>query len=368
MTRFHRLTLTPLTISRLSLFCGTTATLNRTVRNLGIALLTIGLLALFLWNSDLKRVGELILSVHPAWLGAGLLANLGALFCRAARWRLILDPDDPPRFYPTFFATAIGFMSSAVLPIRAGDVVRPALLTRRTSIRFSSALGTVLTERILDLTSILVLFLSFVLISLFSASRFDAGHRLFLRSAGLGAALIFALLILFIGALSFFRSAVRRMHSALARFVPARFRASWMNLFDSFSHSLVVLRRGRTFIPVLGFTVCIWTALTSQFYFVMLAFGNPLPYRASFLVTAMSILGFMIPTPGGVGGFHKAVQLVLVGFYRIGVDESVAVALLLHLVGTLPVLLTGAVLFVREGLTIRQLEEIVEDEPETMAE
>src|SRR5256885_4582560 len=49
----------------------------------------------------------------------------------------------------TFFANTVGYMLSTVLPIRAGDVARPALLARRTNVRFAGALGTVLTERIL---------------------------------------------------------------------------------------------------------------------------------------------------------------------------------------------------------------------------
>ena len=52
-------------------------------------------------------------------------------------------------------------MLSTVLPIRAGDVARPALLARRTNVRFAEALGTVLTERVLDLFSILGIFLFF---------------------------------------------------------------------------------------------------------------------------------------------------------------------------------------------------------------
>src|SRR5205823_14463456 len=62
------------------------------------------------------------------------------------RWRALLDVDRPPPFYPTFFALTTGYMLSTVLPIRAGDVARPALLARRTDIRFATALGTVLTR------------------------------------------------------------------------------------------------------------------------------------------------------------------------------------------------------------------------------
>ena len=38
----------------------------------------------------------------------------------------ILDPTDPPPFYSTFFANAVGYMLSTILPVRAGDIARPA--------------------------------------------------------------------------------------------------------------------------------------------------------------------------------------------------------------------------------------------------
>ena len=84
-----------------------------------------------------------------------------ALIFRTIRWRVLLASPKPPGFYPTFFANTTGYMLSTVLPIRAGDVARPALLARRTNVRFAEALGTVLTERILDLFSILALFIWF---------------------------------------------------------------------------------------------------------------------------------------------------------------------------------------------------------------
>jgi uncharacterized membrane protein YbhN (UPF0104 family) len=57
-----------------------------------------------------------------------------------------------------------------------------------------------------------------------------------------------------------------------------------------------------------------------------------------------------IPTPGGIGGFHKACQIVLTNFYGFDIDSSVAAALLFHVVGTVPVVVTGLILFVHEGL------------------
>ena len=60
-------------------------------------------------------------------------------------------------------------------------------------------------------------------------------------------------------------------------------------------------------------------------------------------------------TPGGVGGFHKLCQWALETYYHFDIDSSVAVAVLLHVVSTLPVIVTGAALMLREGLNWREL-------------
>jgi uncharacterized membrane protein YbhN (UPF0104 family) len=94
----------------------------------------------------------------------------------------------------------------------------------------------------------------------------------------------------------------------------------------------------------------VWACLTGQFSLTVLALHRPLPFDAAFFVTGVTTVGLAIPTPGGVGGFHKACQLVLTHFYGFDINSSVATAVLFHIVGTIPVLLTGVLLFAREGL------------------
>ena len=100
--------------------------LSKSLRILLIAVITAGLLVLFLRNSDPKEVLDVLGRIHPLWFAAALLTNFSALIFRTLRWRTVLSASSgktvPP--YDTFLATAIGFMSSAVLPIRAGDLVR----------------------------------------------------------------------------------------------------------------------------------------------------------------------------------------------------------------------------------------------------
>jgi len=322
---------------------------SRILRVTLIVLLTVVFLGLFLWKSNLRDVWRILLTTNVTWFAMGFLVNGSALIFRTFRWRILLRASNPPPFYPTFFANTMGYMLSTILPVRAGDVARPALLARRTDVRFSEALGTVLTERVLDLLSILCVFLFFCVYRWYQfddpvvhGGAYVAGTML----AGL------AVLIL---AFRFFQGSVRRLHAWLGRFLPQRFRDPWMRFFDAFAGTLRITDRPAAFAGVLIATAVIWFCLTAQFWFVLVAAHRPLPFDSSFFLTAATTVGIAIPTPGGVGGFHKVCQYVLTTFYQFDIDTSVAVAVLFHIVGTMPVVVVGAILFLREGLNWRQL-------------
>jgi uncharacterized protein (TIRG00374 family) len=326
--------------------------LKRILQIVGITLITVFFLANFLWKSNLSDVWRMIKSADIYWFLTALLINFSALVFRTLRWRVILDETPPPRFYPTFFANTVGFMLSTILPIRASDVARPALLARRTPVRFSHALGTVLTERVLDLYSILILFVYFGIRrwTEFSTNPATAKAFYIVKGGIIGSVVILGALTFLVAGLFFFRGGIRRTHAFVGRIIPARFHEAWMRFFDSFADSVLIVKRPATFAKVVVLTALIWLALQSQFWFVVMSVHHPLPFDSSFLVGAVTTIGLAFPTPGGMGGFHKACQLALTKFYGFDIDTSVATALLFHAVGTVPVLLTGLLLFAREGL------------------
>ncbi|HUP49553.1 MAG TPA: lysylphosphatidylglycerol synthase transmembrane domain-containing protein [Thermoanaerobaculia bacterium] len=331
--------------------------MKRFLQITAIAALTFFFLYLFLRNADLRGVWQIIKTTNFFWLAVALLTNLAALFLRTIRWQAILGPEDPPPFYPTFFANTVGYMLSTILPVRAGDVARPALLARRTSLRFSGALGTVLTERVLDLFTILLLFVYFAALRWqeFSTNPETARWFFVVKAGAVASGVLLAALTFFIAGLYFFRSFVRRMHGFLGRLVPRRYRDAWMHFFDTFVETLELTRHRSAFFKVMTCTAAIWACLTGQFYFTALALHHPLPYDASIFVTGVTTVGLAIPTPGGVGGFHKACQLVLTRFYGFHIDLSVATAVVFHIVGTVPVIVIGLLLVAREGVRWRDV-------------
>jgi uncharacterized protein (TIRG00374 family) len=327
--------------------------LRRPLQIASITLLTILLLAIFLWNSNLRDVWRILKSTSIAWFALGLFTNFTALIFRTIRWRALLDRDHPPPFYPTFFANTTGYMLSTVLPIRAGDVARPALLARRTDVRFAAALGTVLTERIVDLVAIILLYVYYCVRHW---NDFTEGRAVVQEGAIGASAVLVALVVVTVG-IFFFREKVRRLHAWIGRIIPLRFRDAWMKFFDSFTQSLDIARHPLALLKVLACTVLIWFCLTAQFWLVLVAAHRTLDFDTSFFICGVTTIGLAIPTPGGVGGFHKICQYVLTTFYKFDIDSSVAVTVLLHIVGTLPVVVTGLLLFFREGLNWKELKE-----------
>jgi len=250
-------------------------------------------------------------------------------------------------------------MASSILPIRAGDVVRAALMRRKCGTRISSAIATVLAERVLDLIAILLMMSLFVGLTMIDPA-FERGQMILLESIGLVTFAMLAAMVGFLLGITFFTERIRVAHEWLGRFLPERFREAWMHFFDTFTGSFMVARYPKEFVRVLVMTVLTWACLSSQFWFVAKAMGHDLPFRSSFLMTGVTIIGLAIPTPGGIGGFHKVAQMTLMSFYAFDVDGSVAVAVIYHIVGAAPVVVIGTLLLLREGLSFRQLTEIGE--------
>jgi uncharacterized protein (TIRG00374 family) len=329
----------------------TVRSVRRILQITAVTLLTAIFLGLFLWKANLRDVWNIMRAANAGWIIVGLVVNFSALVFRAIRWRILIDARNPPPFYPTFFANTVGYMLSTVLPIRAGDIARPALLARRTTVRFADALGPVLTERVLDLITILSLFI------VFCAYRWNQFDNAVVHGGAITASVVLVALILFVVGIVLFTDRVRRAHRWLGRIVPLRFRDGWMRFFDSFARSLEIRQRPAALGVVVFSTAAIWLCLVSQFWFVMIAMRRVLPFDSTFFLCAVTSVAVAIPTPGGVGGFHKICQWVLTTFYGYDIDTSVAAAVLFHVVGMTPVVFAGVVLFLREGLNWRQLSE-----------
>src|ERR1700755_2657599 len=140
------------------------------VRTIIVLAVGVALVALFLQNVDLRRVGAAIAAARPDWLALSLSTMLVNLAIRALRWKYLLEPLGSTSFMSSFRATAVGFAASSVLPARAGEVIRPYFLARQAPadqkgrMTATGAFATIILERLLDMVTVLILLASFVFV------------------------------------------------------------------------------------------------------------------------------------------------------------------------------------------------------------
>lgn len=325
--------------------------MRRRVRTVLILLLTLGLLAFFLRGADMAGVWAETRRADPRLLLLGLLVTAGTYVARAWRWQSMLAPLGPTRFGVALRTTIIGFAASAVLPARAGEVLRPYLLARREGLNATAAFATIIIERLIDLATVLVLFGLFVILT--PAESVDAApsqlaHVKFWGGlAAAGALGGFALLFVLAG----HPERLGRIALRIERVLPAKLAAVVARLVETFAQGLAVMRVPMRLLESIVLSFPVWLLIALQIWLVSQAFHITFPFSGTFLVVLFLVVGVAVPTPGQIGGFHAAYQIAVTTFFAVPADRAVGAALVLHAMSFVPVLVAGLVLMAREGLT-----------------
>jgi uncharacterized protein (TIRG00374 family) len=326
--------------------------LRNVIRTVVVIGLAVGLLAVFLREADLSQVWSAMASARAdlIWLTIGLTALTYVV--RAERWKYLLEPLGPTRFRTVFRTTVIGFAASAVLPARAGEVIRPYLLARQEGLKATAAFATILVERILDLAAVLLLLLAFLVwfdpgveardSVLFSAIRFGG---LVMAPVAVG-----ALLLMF-----FMAGHPERVHGWLLKaeaILPARVASSIARLAQTFAEGFAVVRRPERLVAALAWSLVLWISIAATIWACAVAFGIAMPFTGGLLMLAPLVVGVAVPTPGGVGGFHEAFRLGATSFFGADNDTAVGAAIVLHAISVGPVTLAGLLFIIQDGLKL----------------
>src|SRR5262245_47150363 len=113
-------------------------------RNLVISLLVSGgFLYLAFRHVQLDELGAALRRVNSRWLLVSIGVSLLIMVFRAWRWQLELRPLERVPLGRLWVITAVAYMAINLLPVRLGEVVRPWLLSRRSSISFSNVVGNI---------------------------------------------------------------------------------------------------------------------------------------------------------------------------------------------------------------------------------
>lgn len=308
----------------------------------------LGILLLFFAFKDieLEKLWHQMSQANPFWIllaiGCGILSHLS----RAQRWRLLLKPlGHKPRLSTSFYAVMVGYLVNFAVP-RLGEVVRPITLNRTDKIPTDQLIGTVITERIVDLImtiliTILIVVLQFETISTLVDSYILTplmGLNWIKLSIIGGCALLVALLVYG------FRKSIFQSGPA------QKVKNLMVGLVEGMKSILKLQNLG----SFLFHSAFIWTMYFFMSYLIFFSLGSTahLGVNAGLTTLLFGTAAIIIPIPGGIGTFHTMVPAGLL-IYGINDFDGKTYATLAHGAQMAMILIVGGLsvfLAARSGL------------------
>jgi glycosyltransferase 2 family protein len=274
-----------------------------------------------------------------AW---GVLALAAGYSVRIWRWhRMLVSLGAPVRYRDSARAFMSGTAINNLIPLRAGDAMRVVGLARETGFPMAKILSSLVVERLLDVSVLLML--------LFATLLWLPAHAMpgwILKSSEwlLGLVVVLEVCVL---------AGPRPAVALVERFVtPLSPRIG--GIVHRAATAFAELARPARVLELFGYSIISWGLEGLIFVAFVAAGGGAQPFAAGFTTFALGTLSTLIPSgPGFVGTFDMFAMIALQIF---GMDASAAAAIAVSIHATLWALTTaiGAAFLVFGGFALRR--------------
>lgn len=255
---------------------------------------------------------------------------------RSYRWGIILTPLEKINQWTLFSVTCVGFLAIAVIPARLGELARPFLISRKSSIKMSSGLGTVAVERVIDFISILIVTISmiFVFWQKLPVEMITSAAIFFI---------ITLLMIFFVAILVWRREKAIVVIQWFVHKLPEKIAGKIDPVIHHFIDGFAVIKNIKMLLYLFFLSAIVWLVDVAAIYSLLMAFGFDLPVLAAFAIMVILIAGIAIPTaPGFIGNWHVACILGL-SLFGVNKPDSASFALVYHFLSMMVVVVLGII-------------------------
>jgi len=289
--------------------------------------------------TDLKKV-------HLGYAGLSLFFIILMQALRSYRWGVILEPMEKISQFTLFAVTSVGFLAIAAIPARIGELARPYLIAKRSSINMSSALGTIIVERVLDSLAVLTITVAVFILQDLPSWMFKSGILFFSLTM-----LVIACMI----GLIWRRERAVKIIDWILRWLPGKLAQKVNHVIHHFIDGFQVITDVNSLLYLLLLSAVVWLVDVAAIYTLFLAFGFNLSVLAAFVVMVILIAGIAIPTaPGFIGNWHYACILGL-SLFGIAKPEGFSFALVYHFLSMIVVIILGAIFLPFNKLSISDM-------------
>lgn len=311
--------------------------------------ITLGIAAFLLWYvyKDLSLDALLLQfdNINYYWIALSIAVALLSHYLRAYRWNILLEPlGYKLKASRTFIAVMVGYFANNLVP-RLGEVTRCGILKKNDNVAMTSAFGSVVAERALDL--LILIFLATITFALefdklneFVIDNFankipDSQTLNKLIFTAIGITLLFALLVFVLFKL--YRDKLHRnaIYLKLRKFIK--------ELLEGFLSIRRIKNQTGFWLSTFGIWFLYYLMLIVVFY-AYPPTAN-LSLLAGLTLLIMSGLGMSAPVQGGIGVFHILVSAVLV-LYGVSAEDGKVFALVAHTTQFMTVMFFGGISFI----------------------
>lgn len=291
-----------------------------------------------------REVGHALSQARVPLIGIAILIYAIDFALRSFRWSVILQPIKTTNTKELLWVLVLGFFANNILPFRMGELARAHFCARKLSIPASSALGTIVMERLCDMISFL-----FVFFLASSALPFPAYMKKGACFMGLACLAAFGVLLF----MHFKRESFQRLvHRSPLR---NEWKAKLVEVSQHFTHSTIGVFSGPVFVKAIFLSFAIWTAEAGFLYTIAHALSVPLPFMGAFFLLFALGLSVALPQgPGYVGTFEffGTTALTLLGIPK---ETGLPVILAVHGLQFSLIALLGTIGLWKENVSFKSL-------------
>lgn len=291
-----------------------------------LILLSVGVLLVWLsfravWDEK-EKIVESFKNANYFWVVISLSIAFLSHYLRAFRWNYLLKPTGHNvKTSNALFAVLIGYFANYGLP-RMGEITRCTLMTKYEKVPFEIALGTVITERIVDMFLLIIIFFLTLFAQFKELKNLTVEYiydPMLKKFAGITAHptnfLILLSIVVVIGiGLFIFRKKITSL-----------LKGKTGGIIIGFAKGLSSVKDIEKKFQFILLSLAIWAGYFYSLYFLFFAFEGTsnLSQSACLVLLLFGTIG-VIFTPGGLGVYPALISSLLIYTYHIDAVTSFA--------------------------------------------
>jgi len=288
------------------------------------------------WNALFEKMA----AANFSWLLLGVVISILSHWIRAYRATQLYEAMHfKVSTTHSFYAVLVGYMMNYIIP-RAGEISRCAALSKTDDLPLEKSLGSVVTERIVDMVLLMIILgiiflMQFDLISDFitktlSNSNVENGKD------------VTNWKLIALGILAGFGALVFIFRRKL---VQTKLFIRIFGLIQGFGDGLLSIRHVRNPLQFILLSIAIWVGYILMMYFCLFAMEptSHLSFADCLIVFAIGTIGIVLPAPGaGAGTYHFFVMQSLL-LFGVAKEDGIAYATMVHGIQMIVLLILGAI-------------------------